>query len=146
MKKSILFLALSFVAFLLNSCDDEKDMLWEVVSNSNPELIQIVNESTEDFDRPSAIWVRAGYMVSGDVVLKCVNHSIELNDAYTNPAMGFTLSKLDANTIKIHFEERGSGNHDATDQIAIINSDTKDSVLNTLFWISRIFDETDIAE
>lgn len=88
-------------------------MLWEVVSNSDPEFIQVENQSTTKFDSPSTIWVKAGYK-EGDLKLKCVNHNIAFsligpNDSYTNPDGSFSLSKVDDNTLLIHFERDASG-------------------------------------
>ncbi len=64
MKKYLYLLLMPILAVAVLSCDDDKDnqnMLWEVVSNSDPEMIAVVNQTTIRFDSPSKIWVNAGY-------------------------------------------------------------------------------------
>lgn len=148
MKKylTIALFALSAVAF--NGCndDDEKDnMVWELVSNSDAEMIVVSVDTDGSFSSPSNIWVQAGYK-SGDIALRCVNHPISWslvgpNDSYTNPDMGFTISKVDNNTLRVHFDEDASGKPEATDQITITNADGRQIVCNTFLWITRSFGE-----
>ena len=120
-------------------------MLWEVMSNSDLEFIQVDNQSTTKFDTPSTIWGKAGYK-EGDLKIKCVNHNIAFsligpNDNYTNPDGSFSLSKVDDNTLLIHFDRDASGKEEYTDQITITNSDSKDVVCNTFLFITRTFGE-----
>lgn len=152
MRKMLSILMLSVIVFTLGSCsdDDNENMLWEIVSISDPEFIKVVNETTDKFDSPSQLWVQAGYK-SGEVVLRCTNHPIAFsligpNDSYTNPEMGFTISKVDDNTLKITFVEDASGKEEATDQIAVTNADRKPVVCNTLLWIYRTFGELSPTE
>lgn len=138
--------ALSAVAF--NGCndDDEMDnMVWELVSNSDADMILVSVDTDGSFSSPSNIWVQAGYK-SGDIALRCVNHPISWslvgpNDSYTNPDMGFTISKVDNNTLRVHFDEDASGKPEATDQITITNADDRQIVCNTFLWITRSFGE-----
>lgn len=135
------------LVFAVSGCDDDEaeNMVWEVVSNSDPAWIEIVNETTDKFDSPSQLWVKAGYK-SGDVVLRCKNHPIDFSSigpggSYTNEDMGFTLSEVDTNTLNIHFAENASGASETTDQIAITNADLVPAVCNTFLFIIRSFGE-----
>ena len=153
MKKFLYLLLLPIIACISVSCDDDDDnqnMLWEVVSNSDPDMIKVVNQTTTSFDSPSTIWVNAGYK-EGDLILKCMNHDINFsligpNDSYTNPDVAFTLSKVDAQTLKIHFDCDASGKEESTDQISITNANPKDVVCNTFLFITRSFGELEPTE
>ncbi len=141
------------LAVAVLSCDDDKDnqnMLWEVVSNSDPEMIAVVNQTTIRFDSPSKIWVNAGYK-EGDFIIKCVNHDINFsligpNDSYINSEGSFSLSKVDAQTLRIHFDQDASGKTEYEDQISITNTNPKDVVCNTFLFITRTFGELQPAE
>lgn len=148
MKKYLIIALFALLTVAFSGCndDDENDnMVWELVSNSDTDMILVSIDNKSDFSSPSNIWVKAGYK-SGDIVLRCINHPISWslvgpNDLYTNPDMGFTISKVDNNTLKVHFDEDASGKPEETDQIAITNSDGKPIVCNTLLWITRSFGE-----
>lgn len=143
---TIVLLALFAVAFSACSDDDNNEnMVWELVSNSDADMIKVSIDTKGDFSSLSNIWVQAGYK-SGEVVLRCVNHPVGWsltgpNESYTNPDMDFTLSMVDANTIRIHFDENASGKKEETDQITITNVDKKPIVCNTFLWITRSFGE-----
>lgn len=143
----ILVLFIALLSFSIAACsDDDKDnMVWDVVSNSNPEGIEVVNNTSKDFESPSVIWVRADYK-EGDLVLRCINHSIAFsligpNDSYVNPECGFSISKIDDSTLSIHFDRNASGKSECSDQITITNSDQKPVVCNTFLNITRTFGE-----
>lgn len=153
MKKLFYLLILPILAFVAVSCNDDDDnqnMLWEVVSNSDPEMIEVVNQTTTQFDSPSNLWVKAAYK-EGDLIVKCVNHDINFtligpNDSYINPDGSFSLTKIDARTLRIHFDRDESGKAEYTDQIAITNANPKDIVCNTFLFITRTFGELQPAE
>ena len=142
---TVIFIALLSVSLAACSDDDKDSMVWTVVSNTDPECIEVVNNTSADFDAPSLIWVRANYK-GGDLVLRCDNHPIAFsligpNDSYANPDCRFTLSKVDDNTLLIHFDEDASGKPECSDQITITNSDRKPAVCNTFLNITRTFGE-----
>lgn len=152
MKKYLILFVLALASSGLYGCsdDDDKNMVWEVVSNTDPDMIDIVIDTPEDFSHMSNIWVLAGYK-SGDVLLRCTTHPIAFsligpNDSYINPDMGFTLSKYDANTLRIHFEENASGDSEKSDQITITNADQEPVVCNTFLRITRTFGELQPTE
>lgn len=136
------------LAIALSGCSDEDDdnMIWEPVYNSDSGMIEVVIDNNDgDFDSFPNIWVKAGYK-SGDVDLRCVNHPINWaligpNDSYRNPDMNFILSKVNDYTLRIHFEEDASGKPENTDEITITNADQKPIVCNTLLWITRTYGE-----
>lgn len=148
MKKSLIIALYALFSVALSGCnnDDENDnMVWELVSNSDTDMIVVSVDTDGSFSSPANIWVQAGYK-SGDIELRCVNHSISWsltgpNDSYNNPNMGFTISKVDNNTLRVHFEEDASGKPEETDQITITNADGKTIVCNTFLWITRSFGE-----
>lgn len=39
------------------------------------------------------------------------------SDSYTNPDMSFTISKVDNNTLRVHFDEDAAGKPEVTDQV-----------------------------
>ena len=153
MIKYLYLLILPIVALAVVSCDSDEDnqnMLWEVVSNSDPDMIEVVNQTTTKFDSPSNIWVKAGYK-EGDLIIKCVNHDINFsligpNNSYTNPDGSFSLSKVDSQTLLIHFDQDASGKAEYTDQISITNANPKDVVCNTFLFITRTFGELEPTE
>lgn len=141
---------LSFVAVSCNDEDDKQNMLWEVVSNSDPEMIEVVNQTTSKFDSSSNIWVKAGYK-EGNLIIKCVNHDITFsfispNESYINPEGSFSLTKLDAQTLLIHFDMDASGKVAYTDQISITNANKKEVECNTYLFITRTFGEVQPTE
>jgi len=153
MKKLLYLLLLPVLSFVAVSCDDDEDnqnMLWEVVSNSDPEWIEVVNQTTTKFDSPYNIWVKSGYK-EGNLVIKCINHDINFsligpNDSYINPEGSFSLTKVDAQTLRIHFEQDESGKAEYTDQISITNANPKNVVCNTFLFITRTFGEQQPSE
>lgn len=147
LKTVVPFLLCMLLSLSFTSCsdDEQENMAWEVVANSNPEMIEVVNETTTDFDNPSILWVRAGYQ-GGDLTLRCVNHPIAFsligpNDSYTNPEGQFTLSRVDDNTLLVHFEPDASGRAEVSDMITITNADQKPVVCNTFLNVTRTFGE-----
>lgn len=143
-----------FISIVLASCTHtmpEDYMDWELVSVSDADdiKVEIRNRTTTDFPNSSIIYVAANYK-EGDVVLKCSNHDIAWtlvgpNDSYSNPEMGFTLTSVGRNTLKIHFEENASGAPEKSDQITITNSNG-DAVCNTFLFIDRTFGEINPVE
>lgn len=143
------FVLLFSIIISLSACNnyiEEDYMDWKVVSVSDAEDIQVAirNRTANDFPNSSAIYVVANYR-EGDIVLKCTNHdishiSVDTNNTYTNPEMGFSLTLINRNTIKLHFEENASGAADLSDQITITNADGK-TVCNTFLFIDRTFGE-----
>lgn len=155
MKAKIQTLLLIFsIVISLSSCTHdviEDYMDWDLVSVSDPEdfKVEIQNHTTSNFPNSSAIYVVANYR-EGDVVLKCTNHDINYtlvgpNDSYTNPEMGFSITSIDRNTLKIHFEQNASGKPEMSDQITITNSGGN-SVCNTFLFINRTFGEINPTE
>lgn len=129
----------------------EDYMDWELVSVSDVEdiKVEIRNRTATDFPNSSIIYIEANYR-EGDVVLKCSNHDINYtligpNDSYTNPDMDFSLTSVDLNTLKIHFNENASGTPEMSDQITITNSNG-DAVCNTFLFIDRTFGEINPTE
>lgn len=148
MKKLLYFTLMPLLAFIATGCDDEdaENMLWEIVSNSAPEMIEVANQSTTNIDSPSIIWIKAGYN-GGDLVLKCTNHNIAYtligpDEGYINQEGAFSISKASDNAILIHFEEY-SGDTEYTDQITVTNTDTKHVVCNTFIYITRTSGESE---
>lgn len=148
MNKFLIIALIGFLSSALSGCnndDENQKMVWELVSNSDTDMVSVAIDTTGDFSSPSNIWIMAGYK-SGDVVLRCVNHPINWsltgpNDSYTNPDMSFTLSKIDDRTLRLHFEENTSGKQEETDQITLTNADSNPIVCNTFLWITRSFGE-----
>ncbi len=150
MKTICRLITLALIAVFFTACEkDEGRMLWKVVSNSDPEAIQVVIESDEVEPNASGwiqnVWVKAMYR-EGDLVLMCTNHDIQFDmvfgeEGYTNNEMGFTLSKVDSRTLKIHFDLNASGRPETTDQIAIPSKEKAHTVYNTALWITRSFGE-----
>lgn len=142
-------LLIIFLAVSLSSCKDEPGedyMDWELVSVSDPDdfKVEIRNRTAADFPNSSAIYVMANYR-EGDVVLRCVNHDINdklvgSDDSYTNREMGFTLTTIGGNTLRIHFDQNASGEHEMSDQITLTNANG-DEVCNTFLFIDRTFGE-----
>lgn len=144
-KNLFYFLCITILSLSFTACsDDDKDndvMVWEVVSNSNPTDIEVVNNATSNSGSIPSILVKANYK-GGDIVLKCKNHPIAFsligpNDSYTNPECKFTISRVDDNSLSISFEEDASGRNECSDQITITNADQKKVVCNTLLYITR---------
>lgn len=146
MKLKIHSLLLVFSIFItLASCthDAQEDYMdWELISVSDAEdiKVEIRNRTATDFPNSSIIYIKANYR-EGDVVLKCSNHDINYtlvgpNDSYTNPEMGFSLTSIDRNTLKVHFEENASEVDSMSDQITITNSGG-DAICNTFLFIDR---------
>lgn len=147
MKKYLNLFISIFFASILAGCNEEdnENMVWELISNSDIEMIEVAIDTPADFKTPSNIWVNAGYK-SGDIVLRCKNHPVSFSldsqfDCYENKEMGFSISKEDDYTLKIHFDMDASGKTEETDQITICNADKKPIVCNTFIWITRSFGE-----
>lgn len=145
--RSLLFVFSIIIS--LTSCNNDvldEFMDWELVSVSDSEYFKVTinNRTINDFPNSSEIYVNAIYK-EGDVVLKCVNHPIDYSslgpsNSYSNPTMGFTITSVDRNTMKIHFDENASGRPQLTDQVTITNSDGI-NVCNTFLFITRSFGE-----
>ena len=147
----------SIVITLATSCSDmmpSEDILpsrmslseteWEVKSNSDPEWINIYVETQKDLEGQYNIVVKAGYK-SGDVVLCCKNQYIAWtliapNDSYYNPDMSFHVSKIDNNSLRIHFDENASGKRAATDQLLVFDLKSENDA-STKIKIIRTFGE-----
>ncbi|MDE6453985.1 MAG: cytochrome P460 family protein [Muribaculaceae bacterium] len=149
---SVLLIVYILIAMASCTHDMPEDYMdWELVSVSDAEDIKVVirNRTATDFPNSSIIYIEANYR-EGDVVLKCSNHDINFtlvgpNDSYTNPEMGFSLTSVDRNTLKIYFNENASGTPEMSDQITITNSNG-DAVCNTFLFIDRTFGEINPTE
>lgn len=138
----------------LSSCKDEPGenyMDWELISVSDPDYFKVAlqNRTASNFPNSSAIFIEANYR-EGEVVLRCSNHDINYslvgpNDSYINAEMGFSLTSVNKNTLKIHFEQNASGKPEKSDQITITNS-SGDAVCNTFLFINRTFGEINPTE
>lgn len=148
-----LLLILSIVTSLYSCTSEsvEDYMDWELVSVSDSDDLKVTiqNRTATSFPNSSVIYIEANYR-EGDVVLMCSNHDINFtlvgpNDSYTNPEMGFSLTSVNHNTLKIHFEENTLGEPEKSDQITITNSNG-DGVCNTFLFINRTFGEINPTE
>lgn len=155
MKLKIQSLLFIFALILfLSSCKDESAedyMDWELVSVSDSEdfKVDIQNRTATNFPNSSVIYVAANYR-EGDVILRCSNHDINYtligpNGSYTNSEMGFSLTAVNKNTLKIHFEVNASGITEKSDQITITNSNG-DIICNTFLFVTRTFGELNPTE
>lgn len=148
MKKYPVIALFTLIALAFSGCNDEEEngnMVWELVSNSDADMIVVSIDTDDSFSSSANIRVHAGYK-SGDIELRCVNHTISrllagANDSYTNPDMGFAISMVDNNTLRVHFDENASGKPEETDLITVTNADGKPAVCNTLLWVTRSFGE-----
>ena len=153
LKFQTILLIVSILITMVSCTHDmpEDYMDWELVSVSDMEdiKVEIRNRTATDFPNSSIIYIEANYR-EGDVVLKCSNHDINYtlvgpNDSYINPEMDFSLTSVDRNTLKIHFNENASGTPEMSDQITITNSNG-DAVCNTFLFIGRTFGEINPTE
>ena len=107
MKKLLFIVTVLFTVLSFSSCkeDDIAPMIWEF-SNYDREKISAVY--APDFANQVAIAAPPEY--SGDIILKCTNYpQITLNVNYADGTFksieaGFTVIKIDDNTLKITFE------------------------------------------
>lgn len=147
----------SILITLATSCSDmrsSEDVLspemtltkteWKVKLNSDPEWIHILIENPKNSEYQYNIVAKAGYK-SGDVVLCCKNLHIAWtliapNDSYYNPDMNFHISRIDNNSLRIHFDENASGKREATDQILVFDLKSEQNAI-TRIQIIRTFGE-----
>ena len=151
MKKIIYGFLITLFIILATACGDElfsnevlSETTWDLKSNSDPDMIQVSIENDKDTKGRYNIVVEAGYK-SGDVVLCCKNQYIawtliEPNDSYYNSDMNFRITRIDSNSLKIHFDENASGKRNAYDQLVIYNLKSKQDA-QTLIRIMRSFGE-----
>lgn len=107
MKKLLFIATVLFTVLSLSSCkeDDPNPMIWEF-SNYDREAISAVY--SPDYVNQVAIVAPPEY--SGDITLKCTNYSqltLNANTAdgtFKSAEAGFTVIKIDDNTLKITFE------------------------------------------
>ncbi len=107
MKKLLLIATVLFTVLSLSSCkeDDPNPMIWKF-SNYDREAISAVY--SPDYVNQVAIVAPPEY--SGDITLKCTNYSqltLNANNAdgtFKSAEAGFTVIKIDDNTLKISFE------------------------------------------
>ena len=107
MKKLLFIATVLFTVLSFSSCkeDDPVPMIWEF-SNYDREAVSAVY--APDFVNQVAIAAPPEYR--GDIILKCTNYpQITLNannadGAFKSAEAGFTVIKVDGNTLKITFE------------------------------------------
>lgn len=107
MNKLLFIATVLFTVLSLSSCkeDDPNPMIWEF-SNYDREAISAVY--SPDYVNQVAIVAPPEY--SGDITLKCTNYSqltLNANTAdgiFKSAGAGFTVIKIDDNTLKITFE------------------------------------------
>lgn len=107
MKKLLFIVTVLFTVLSFSSCkeDDIAPMIWEF-SNYDREKISAVY--APDFANQVAISAPSEY--SGDIILKCTNYpqiTLNANNAdgtFKSIEAGFTVIKIDDNTLKIIFE------------------------------------------
>lgn len=107
MKKLLFIATVLFTVLSLSSCkeDDPVPMTWEF-SNYDREAVSAVY--APDFVNQVSIAAPPEY--SGDITLKCTNYpqiTLNTNNAdgtFKNAKAGFTVIKVDNNTLKITFE------------------------------------------
>lgn len=107
MKKLLFIATVLFTVFSFSSCkeDDPVPMIWEF-SNYDREAVSTVY--SPDYVYQVAIAAPPEY--SGDITLKCTNYpqiTFNANNAdgtFKSTDAGFTVIKVDSNTLKITFE------------------------------------------
>ena len=107
MKKLLFIATVLFTVLSFSSCkeDDHVTMIWEF-SNYDRETVSAVY--TPDFVNQVVIAAPPEY--SGDITLKCTNYpqiTLNANNAegtFKSAEAGFTVIKVDDNTLKITFE------------------------------------------
>lgn len=107
MKKLLFIATVLFTVLSLSSCkeDDPVPMTWEF-SNYDREAVSAVY--APDFVNQVSIAAPPEY--SGDITLKCTNYpqiTLNANNAdgnFKSAKAGFTVIKVDNNTVKITFE------------------------------------------
>ena len=107
MKKLLLIATVLFTVLLFSSCkeDDPAPMIWEFSNYDNKEITAVY---APDYVNQVAIAASPEY--SGDIILKCTNYpqiTLNANNAdgtFRSFEAGFTVIKIDGNTLKIIFE------------------------------------------
>ena len=107
MKKLLFIVTVLFTVLSLSSCkeDDPAPMIWEFSNYDNKEITAVY---APDYVNQVAIAASPEY--SGDIILKCTNYpqiTLNANNAdgtFKSIEAGFTVIKIDDNTLKIIFE------------------------------------------
>ncbi len=145
-KKNALFLC-SLLLISLSSCNDEPEnekipeMEWVAVSNTSPESIKVSYISPDPGCGIPKIFYIYALGKGGDVTVRCTNYenlyfTTTASNEYADENLAFTLSKVDDNTVRFHFNEFIS-EKEALNGDLYINSEYEGKNVRTCFSIFR---------
>lgn len=146
MKKYLMIMLLAIVTIGLSSCEEEKDELGLVIeTNTNPEYLDAGYYSPDPgCGVPKQLVIHATHK-GADLIVKSTKYD-DINfmpttdgETYVNEDASFSVTKIDNQTLKFHFEEVQSSEKEMVGADLTIYAQKKGERVTAGCFIDRYF-------